>query len=166
MDLSVLSIHINLVGGIFFFSLNRGCWVQGRGSRGGGKGGNCPTFCLNGMDMPVPPPLNFGRSLGISTFLPPPPPKKKIVPAPLVEWVGWPGMLKSTRRRRMTGIQCSICSFISRATLGNPVCPEWPLCYIVTGCNLVCNFICNSPNTHFSEPYIGRNIETYDWLGK
>ena len=46
-------------------------------------------------------------------------------------WVGWPGMLKSTRTRCMTGIQCSICSFISRATLGNLVCPEWPLCYIV-----------------------------------
>ena len=39
-------------------------------------------------------------------------------------WVGRPGMLKSTRTRCMTGIQCSICSFISRATLGNPVCPE------------------------------------------
>ena len=35
-----------------------GARPQGRGSRGGGsKGGNCPpTFCLNGMDMPVPPP--------------------------------------------------------------------------------------------------------------
>ena len=34
---------------------------HGRGSWGGG--GNCPTcpptFCLNGMDMPVPPPLKF-----------------------------------------------------------------------------------------------------------
>ena len=27
-----------------------------------GGGGSCPpTFCLNGMDMPVPPPLNFGN---------------------------------------------------------------------------------------------------------
>ena len=30
---------------------------RGAGVGGGGKGGNCPpTFCLNGMDMPVPPP--------------------------------------------------------------------------------------------------------------
>ena len=57
-----------------------------------------------------------------------------------------PGMLKSTRTRCMTGIQCSICSFISRATLANPVCPEWPLCYIVTAAVAVtvCNSSCNS----------------------
>ena len=31
--------------------------VRGAGAGGGGKGGNCPpTFSLNGMDMPVPPP--------------------------------------------------------------------------------------------------------------
>ena len=47
-------------------------------------------------------------------------------------WVGCPEMLKSTRTRCMTGMQCSICSFISRATRGNPVCPESPLCYIVS----------------------------------
>ena len=35
---------------------------QGRGSRGGGGGGQLPpTFCLNGMDMPVPP--TFWQSL-------------------------------------------------------------------------------------------------------
>ena len=47
----------------------------------GGKGGNCPpTFCLNGMDMPVPPP-KIWQSLGISTLLPPPP-RKKSFPRP------------------------------------------------------------------------------------
>ena len=54
---------------------------QGQGSRGGGKGGNCPpppTFSLNGMDRPLclcPP--KFWQSLGISTLLPPPPPPQE-----------------------------------------------------------------------------------------
>ena len=55
-------------------------YIRGAGAGGGGKGGP-PTFCLKGMDMPVPP-LNFWQSLGISTFLPPP--QEKIVPEPLV----------------------------------------------------------------------------------
>ena len=47
---------------------------------GGARGAIAPpTFCLNGMDMPVPPP-KIWQSLGISTLLPP---KNKIVPAPL-----------------------------------------------------------------------------------
>ena len=63
----------------------------GWGGGGGARGAIArPTFCLNGMDMPVPPP-KIWQSLGISASLPPPP-KKKIVPAPLPTWVGeWGG---------------------------------------------------------------------------
>ena len=53
---------------------------QGRGSRGS-MGACPPTFCLNGMDMPVPR-LNFGNHQAYQRFCPPPP-RKKIVPAPL-----------------------------------------------------------------------------------
>ena len=34
--------------------------LPGAREPGGGQGGP-PTFCLNGMDMHVPPPLNFGN---------------------------------------------------------------------------------------------------------
>ena len=39
------------------------------------------TFCLNGMDMPVPPPQILAITRHINILPPPPPPKKKIVPA-------------------------------------------------------------------------------------
>ena len=57
-------------------------YSQGCGSRGGPRGAIAPTFCLNGMAMPVPPP-KFWQSLGMSTFLPPPPQEKNRSRAPV-----------------------------------------------------------------------------------
>ena len=73
--------HLSTYPATGFNAQRRGS--PGGGGGGGGKGGNCPpTFCLNGMDMPVAPPPKIWQSRGISTLLPPPPPRKKSFPRP------------------------------------------------------------------------------------
>ena len=61
---------------------------QGRGSRGEGKGGNCPpppNFLSQGDGYACPPPYILAITRHINIFAPPP--KKKSFPSPCAAWL-------------------------------------------------------------------------------